>query len=224
VTPSKNCAAFRRILQDRLDGSGEPLPAALEAHRDACPACDADFRAAEIFLQGWHPGKMAALPNEKIDRLVQAVVSDRLVGFQDRRATYRQLLPLLAAAACLALAVIIGSRSAPGPSIEPSKPAPVVVASKEQPISIDQSLAEAGSTLAEISRKNKPVLAPDRWLPADAKSAESWLNEPLPDPIEPAAQSLANIRQGAVSGLEPVANTAKRAFALFAREVPTQGN
>jgi hypothetical protein len=221
---SVDCVVFHEILQSRLDGEREPLSVEFHSHRLACPECAADYRAAAILVNGLRSTNAATLSNEKIEHIVQVVLSDNADLARSSRRILRHVAMALAAAACLALAFVIGSQLRPKPVMEQINPVGPIVADNEKPISIDESLADAGSTLAELSRKNRPLLEPKKWLSTDAKSPAEWLNQPVPDPIQPAAQSLADIRQGAEAGFEPMAKTAKRAFAFFTHDLTAQSN
>ncbi len=224
MTPTVNCDDFGKKLQEWLDGERDALAEPFQAHRRACTACASDYRAALALLQGLRNRVAPSLPGDKIDRLVNVILSDDISPAKRPSQVWRQLALVAAAAACLALAFLIGKQLRRAPSVIQPKTPDTSLAKREQPFSVDQSIADAGSTLLDFSRKSRPNLHPENWLPTKVKSTEHWLDEQLPDPIEPAAQSLSDIRQGAESGLEPMANTARRAFALFTRDLATPSN
>jgi hypothetical protein len=221
VNSTIECEAFQAALQNRLDGSRGSLPAAFELHRRNCENCAADFRAAELLLAGLQNRPMYHLPKERREQIFNAVIAESPAPGARREQKWGTAI--LALVACLMLAVMIGVRWSGSVPFQSKQSEPVSVASAP-PISVDQSLAEATSTVAALTRRETPALGPNKWLPSETKSPRSWLNEPLPDPIQPAAKSLTKIREVAASGLEPVTNTARRAFALFSRDLPEASN
>ena len=83
---------------------------------------------------------------------------------------------------------------------------------------MDDQLAEAGSALASLTRR---AVEPAKLLiPTRPDTTGLKVPDPLAAPMEPGVQGLADMRQGAASGFEPVAATARRAFAMFVRELP----
>jgi hypothetical protein len=224
-TSPEFCSAFRDALQAYLDGETGVLAAECEAHRAACAACRAEFAAAVALRDYYHRRSEIPLPAELTDRLVAAVLTDKASVQRGRQFT-RLMVTALAIAACLLLAMSIGNRfwhtRAPTPIAPAPAPDSVAKDQKSNRMSVDESLASAGNALASLARRsaNAPI-EPPKLIPENSKFA---LNAPLPDAMEPAAQSLAEIRQGASSGFEPLGRTARRAFNLFLRDMPVQGD
>jgi len=222
-TNTNLCSAFEDALQAYLDGTASTLPAECEAHRAVCAACRQEFVAATL-LRGFRQSPVAA-PAELTDRLVAAVLADSAQVNRTRRLT-RGVVSVLAAAACLFLVLGLMYRFALGVHEEAVRPLvenrPNVTEQEPARISVDDNIATAGDALASLARRSaSPSVEPAKLLPAPPAIS---LSDPLPDPTEPAAQSLAEIRQGAWSGFEPVGRTARRAFNLFLREVPVQAD
>lgn len=85
----------------------------------------------------------------------------------------------------------------------------------------DPSFAQASSAVASMSRRAADqTLEPARTLISTAADTPVLTVDPMATAIEPANQSLATFREGAALGLEPVANSARRAVSLFWRDLP----
>ena len=223
ATTNGACSAFEEALQVYLDGSHE-LPPACQAHQAACARCRSHYLAAQRLTTSLRNRSPVSLPDGLTDRLVNSILAD--AGGTARREPHwsERLLVVVAAAACLLLALSLSSRWSMKPTEAPlPAPAPYIAASPQPPapISVDQSLNEASAAIASLTRKTASQTPdPAKWLPAEPLK----MTDPLPDPIPPAAQSLAEIRQGAASGFEPMTNSARRAFNLFVRDLPAPGD
>jgi hypothetical protein len=221
-----SCRAFEQALQDLLDGAGE-LTAEAQAHRAACSTCAANERAARVLQRSMRAQPSIVPPAGWTDRLVSAVLADVETKPAGRRSSARFVV-LLAIAASLLLALAVWSRlgRAPVTSSIPPAPGPEMLAGKTgpAPISVEASLEEAGDALAALTRRTtERTLEPALNLRAGSAGAPTLsIPDPLPDAMEPAAQSLAEVRLGASSGLSPMARTARRAFAMFLRDIPVQ--
>jgi hypothetical protein len=225
-----NCPDYRALLQRRLDGEPGAESAEGARHRAACLDCR-DLHAAARRLEAG----LGILPNPNppsglADRIVARVLAERRVALGFRR----RILAVASLAAALLLATIAGyvwlqhrNTGPAGPEAparveappadrlpDPERRAPV-----PPTVSLNQSVADAGSAMASLTRRTVeqskdllpgPVAPPS--LPATASLR--------PDFVGPPAQSLREAGQGVSAGFEPVTTSARRAVDLFLREIP----
>lgn len=215
------CPAFRDALQTYLDREIDSLPAECELHRTACANCRQDYAAA-MLLRALSQSPMAA-PEGMTDRLVAAVLADTTTTSR-RRVIAATRTAALAASLLLVIGLVIRlGESSKSPEVAP-RVEPVTAAKDQTPaaISVDENISKAGDAIAALVRRS----ASDTIEPTIKLIPENpTLGFPdVPDPMAPAAQSLAEIRQGASSGFEPLGRTARRAFNLFLRDVSVQGD
>jgi hypothetical protein len=221
-----SCSTFRNALQDYLDGVAGDLGAHGEAHRLGCASCRADYRAAVILAKALSRCEAVIVPVGLTDQLVAAVLNDLPNRRREHgRRTTRWVMAATIAASLLLVAGLMRhfSRSDSRPRGAPSIPTSIDLATtKPTAISVDANLAEAGAALTSLTRRTADeALEPTRKLLTPAKQMPQMPPlDPFATTIQPAAQSLADIRQGAASGFAPVANSARRAFALFIRDLP----
>jgi hypothetical protein len=218
-----DCAAARARWQRVFDEApaGEPLPP--EPHAADCPDCRAWAAAARRLLDGVSRLRAPLPPPDLADRLLGRVLRD-----QRRRRLRRRVFAVTAMAAGLLLAVWAGVRGweaarpaappvarqpVPPPPPPPDLPTPPVPAAP----SLQDGLARAGSDVLALARRTAgEAVKPTRlFVPSAPEPPEPW--QPA---VEPASQSFAEVRHGAVAGFEPVASSAKRAVNLFWRELP----
>src|SRR5439155_8345853 len=136
---------------------------------------------------------------------------------------------VLALAACLLLALGLTRplRSWLTARKPPTTPTPVEVARDQPPaeaVPMSDHLAAASSAIASLTKRTTDqAVEPTRKLLPDQVEAPSLnVADRLPRAIDPAAQSLQEVRQGAAAGLEPVTSSARRAFSMFRREFATE--
>ena len=221
-----SCEAFQAALQRFLDGQPDAFASGDDAHRSACAACRADFRAAVRLQEGLRGWEKPVLEASLTDRMASAVLADMARPRLWRRVVERRWTALVAVAACLLLAIGIGVRLANQPERDQPAPSPEIAATAPTaaPVALDGSLAEAGSAVASLTRRTATqTIEPARRILASAADSPGILADPVPDAVGPANQSLARIRDGAAMGLEPVANSARRAVSLFLRDLPVEG-
>jgi len=202
-------------LQEMLDGN-EPDGAVLE-HLAGCPACRALYESAVGLRRGLALLPPPEPPASLEDRVVAAVLSDRR-----RRARRRHFIIRAAALAATVLVVIlIAERRAPVPP--PPKPVPVVKGPEESGPSLRQTVSLAGSAVADLTaRRVDEALETTRllWPKVEPGSLPTM---DMASTLEPTAKPLQTATQGVSAGLEPVAGRARRALALFVRDVPAGG-
>jgi hypothetical protein len=210
------CERCDEWLQDLLDG-GEPD--ALQAdHIASCPAC------AELYESALSLRKRLSLlappspPRDLSGRVVSAVLFDR------KRRTRRQQVARVAALAASVLLVLSITDSFPTSRKLPSKSEEASVVN-DTPISSPRQMAkDAGSAVADVTtRKVSEALGSTSWLWQAAPMGSLPSMDDASVSLEQSARPLSEAGKGVSAGLEPVTDSARRAFALFVRDL-TPGN
>jgi hypothetical protein len=217
-----NCHASRQLMQERLDGESVESPEWLE-HLQQCPDCRTLEAASRRLLEGIRQLAAPLPPPDLASRIADRIVLDRR---RARRRARRRWAVTLALAACLfiALALRLDWRGQPTDG-EGRHPAPVAqnTPSQEdpagQPPSLREAVTEASAALAALtSHTADETVESTRWLVPKVSAAD------LPrvdlETIEPPTGPLREAGEGVSAGLEPVTNSARRAFGLFLRELP----
>lgn len=219
------CAECLERLQERLDGVRAPDAAELSAHLADCPACRSLHAAAGRLEQGLRALPPPCPPADLADRIALRVLAERR-----RPARWRRGLFLgLALAASLFLVVGLAlRRPQTGERVEapPPPPPPAVVTPEAPPTprpSLGESVAEATSAVASLTRRaadetveGSRALLPPMPLPS--------ADDPLTTAFEPPAESLREAGHGVATGLQPVADSARRAVSLFLRDLTFAGS
>jgi predicted anti-sigma-YlaC factor YlaD len=217
-----NCHECQNWLQSELDRvSGislyvpEEPPSSLAEHLAACSKCRAWHAAAGLLRTGLPRVSPPPLPPGLADRVTVQVLADRRKG-QRRRL---RLAGAIALAASIALVLLTGR----GPtSLMKSDRTQAKLARPggTEPIpSIRQTMADAGSAVALLTARTVDH-AVDQTRVLLPSVDESVLPPMDLVSLEPPGPSLSEAGQGVSAGLEPVAVSARRAFALFRRELP----
>jgi len=223
--PAPECAAFDRLVNRVLDGD---LPAsALGAadHPAGCPACRA-VRQGAVFLLGRSPRPADRSPPQGFaDRVARAAVADfrrrRLLRRASRVGSGALAAGLLIAAwFAYPRSVHPGRAPSADSTATPRPPAVRPVAGLTPPgqpaDSIRGQIGEAGSAVAALARKaTDETLEPARNLLA----ARPHPRAPAAKPAADVPEALTELPDAAKAGLEPLANTAKRAVNLFLRDI-----
>jgi len=215
-----NCRDFRDWLQADLDGESALSPAEFGEHLSACPACERLHAASARLKQGLRLLAPPPVPAGLLDRVLGEVLADRR-----RRQRWRfrlsGALALTASVLVIALAGQLLPQSAPLSRVPNGavvvKPVPPSVPSIRETVS-EASSAVAGLTAWTVDQavdRTRMLLPPmdDSLLPPME----------LQQPLEPPARSLVETGQGVSAGLEPIADSARRAIALFRRDLPPLG-
>jgi hypothetical protein len=217
-----NCHAYQSLLQQRLDGTLIESPEAME-HWRTCPDCRALEMSAGRLEAGLRRLTSPLPPPDLGRRIANRVFADRR---RAQRRTRRRLLVPLALAACLLVALALrlewrtpkvasdtgrvaqnGVKVLPEPTKQPASP------------TLRESVAEAGGAVASLtSQTADEAVGSTRWLVPRVSTAR--IPEVKLPPIEPPTRSLREAGEGVSAGLEPVANSARRAVDLFLRELP----
>jgi len=207
-----------------LDGRPEE-GASVAGHVADCPKCGEMHRAGSRLREGLLHLVVPPPPHHFADRVVRRLLSDR----QARRSRRRRWLVVTALAASLLLAVSagyywFGNRDAHPTIVELAPLADGGNKAPEQRTptpSPRESVADAGLAVASLSRKAKDETVEQTMLLWPVASTPlSFEGLDLQTPLEPPSQSLREAGQNVSSGLEPVANSARRAMNLFWRDLP----
>jgi Putative zinc-finger len=214
-----NCPECQDLLQDRLDGAPPGDPAEVDRHLASCPECRAWYAAARRLEEGLRFLGPAAPPADLADRITGRVLAER----RSRLAWRGRLRTAVALAAGVLLMLIMGRSRPPDPPPAPNPP-PVAVAPAEPdrpPESLRDSMAEAGSAVVDLTRRtaDETVGQGRLLLPVVVAQAERS-DGGRPGPMDPPLRSLRTAGQGVSSGLEPIADSARRAVDLFFHDIP----
>ena len=204
------CERCAQWLEDLFDGA-EP-DAALVDHLVACSSCRELYESAVALRKGLALMPRPEPPPELPGRIVSAVLFDRR-----QRQNRRRIVSGIAAFAAAVLIALFATQQKP--QIE-KQPDPTVV--DRDPPSLRKALTQAGSDVVESARQ--------QW--SEALSRAGQLVPPVESPmppsssesaLEPTIRPLREAGQGAAASLEPVTGTARRAFALFVRDLSPHG-
>jgi predicted anti-sigma-YlaC factor YlaD len=207
------CRAWQHLWNDALDGD----PSALEQHLRSCPECAPRAPALTRLNRGLASLRPPPAPAGLAGRITARAVSD---ARRRRRLRRVGVFAGLAAAACLLVAAgVIWWPSAPPSEVADTEP---VTPKRKAPAAepLRASVARAGSAVAALTNRTAsatvgetaallPLMGPgsfDASLPPET---------PLP-PVEP----LQEASEGVSAGLAPVADSARRAFGRFFRDLP----
>jgi hypothetical protein len=221
-----NCERFQNSLQNRLDGLFDESSPDLLRHLEVCSDCRAwkaatdRFEAGVLLLRSSRPS--SRLPNQ----IVAQILSERTLRIQRQRV--RRAVGALAASVAL---VLTASAIAPGlfdaknkQSIDTGMLAVEADPIKKEPTAnppASNRVSEAGLAVASLSNLAKEeTFKQTRLFMPVATVALPFENLSVPQPFEAPAESLREAGKGVSEGLQPVTNSARRAWDLFLREVP----
>jgi predicted anti-sigma-YlaC factor YlaD len=213
------CPHYYTWLQSQLDGEGHGDPLMAERHLHDCPSCRALDNAAQRLREGLLATTPPYPPADLALRIAGRVVADC------RRARRRRVAAWTALAAGLLLT--IGTAIA-WPRFFPAKPenpgnAEVILSRSEPPtppLRLRESMAEAGYAVASLtSQAADETMGHTRRLIPSVTGGSLDMAAAAPA-LESPKQSLREAGLGVSEGLEPVADSARRAVGLFLRELP----
>jgi hypothetical protein len=214
------CHECERLLQCYLEGEPIPDRAALDAHLAVCSTCRSQWTAAMRLDAGLRQVRPVVSSPELCARIVAHVLVQQRASRRLRRG--------VAAAAALAAVVLVAvvlvrfwPQRSHGPtrlddsSIADETPAPPPV---RETSDAAPSLRESITQVAQLTLRK----ADDTVGEARALLPRPLANDGVPAPPNgtPPAQRLREAGSGIGAGLEPVADSAKRAWSLFLREIP----
>jgi predicted anti-sigma-YlaC factor YlaD len=232
-----NCRDAERHWNERLDGDGGEPSADLQAHLKECQACRALFAAIEPFRRALSLARRPEPPTDLASR-----ITARLLAEHGSRLRWRQRVVWSAVglAASVALAALVGWRWLSihpflPPPLPPGDPIVHLPLDKVLPDDVNRSPRAGGTSLRDEVASAGQALATLVGRTADDTVSKGRLLLPtVPSAVlppasadvwrvtfEPPARSLREAGQGVSSGLEPVAESARRAVSMLFSHVPT---
>jgi hypothetical protein len=214
------CQQCEERLHEFLDGSAAVSCPSLDAHLASCAGCRSLFAAARQMQVRLRSLPTPIPPADLSGRIVAGVLSDA----RRRRRLRVSALVGVALAASLLLAflgswsLLHGSRQQGIVAVSQRDPEPPPPAPVPNEPSLQENVSDATSAVASLSRRTADdalggaqLLVPPLTLPTP---------DDLTPPLDPPAQALIDTGHGASVSLQPVTNSAKRAFGLFVRDLP----
>jgi hypothetical protein len=212
-----NCQDCQELLQEYLDGLApglnEGIPAGFDEHLHACADCRDLYQAARRLDEGLN---LLTSPVPPVGLLAQ-VVAEALRERRARRTLRRVVNGVLAVAATFLLTFGIYETShrpqtiAQGANAPRSEPPP-----EQDPGPLPEPMNEVRSLVQDLA--NETVNETRQMLPEVKAPSLGGLD--LSPPLEPPARSLREATETVSTGLEPVADSARRALGLFLRDLP----
>jgi hypothetical protein len=224
------CPESEALLQRLLDGEALDDRAALDRHLAECALCREQHAAAARLLDDGLPALCEGPPALWTARVIAAIVTD------DRRRRWRRNgLAALAAAASILLAIVTvwfwhrptesHGRATDLQARQLAKATQSTPPEREP--SLRATVAEAEEAVKSLSNRIADnTVERVRTLLAASASAEVGPMPTLPtvasieQPLDPAARSLQGTGRGVSTGLQTVANSARRAFDFLLSELP----
>jgi anti-sigma factor RsiW len=204
-----NCLECQDWLQRRLDGLGAGDDKVVEQHLSGCGACRAQHAAATRLLQGLRRLPSVSAPPDLHQRVVAAVLKDRVL--RRRRMTQRlYVTAALAASVFLMLLISYSMQQRPAPGPAPVEPPPLVQSQPAPEVSPDER--RPGAALPEAMVQSLGALLPD--MPKDLPAVAEL------EPLDPAAESLKQAGREVTASLQTMTRSARQAFDYFSRELP----
>jgi hypothetical protein len=211
-----NCGECQRLLQEFLDGKLSPRwRNGLDRHLSICRPCREFHGAAQLLEEGLSFLPAPAAPPALSRRVISATLADRRRTLQ-----WRRLAPAAALAAGILL--IIVARSGLAPSVRPG-PAPLPAADDAAlRLSFQDSVTQAGSAVLVLTQRaaDETVGSTRVLLPEPNSLSPTFDLRVMQSSVEPPTLPLRDAQEGVVAGLEPVANSARRAVDLLLSEIP----
>jgi hypothetical protein len=227
-----NCPDSEALIQRRLDGEVLPNSADLERHFAECAECRERALAASQMLEVVLP--VLRRPTLPPADWTAATVADLLDDhIRRRRRFYRRAG--LATAASLVLALLAGGyvyqqwlSSVPAQDTRAHNPdAPAEIKDKGGEPSLAQTVADAETAVKSLSNRiAEQTVDQMRTLVSVSAPSEVGPMPTLPtvatieQPLDPATRSLQETGRGVSTGIQTVANSARRAFDFLLRELP----
>ena len=225
------CRATVELLQRVLDGDATADALDADAHRAACPTCRERAGAARLLLSALAVrNEPAAVPSGLTAGVLDAIKADRR-----SRARYRLFAAMggfaVAAAVLVGVWFIAGGQRKPDdsqpkevvqqpdpPEVAPPPRVKPATAPQPRPVRIGDAFASAGQSLMEAPKPLADSVAVTPKLLGALTEPFTAPPGPMAD-LEPARKTLAELPDAAMSGLEPVTDTAQKAFGRFLRDV-----
>lgn len=197
-----NCVEAEQRLQEWLDGTSSPISPEMEAHLTECARCRELTEAARLLCDGLRQRQSPVAPHGLAERITREVL--RQQQSRRRRMALAGCLVAVVAASLLLFGGMSGQRPRPQAN-EAIRPAPAMASAARSAPAVAgvSSLAPANQTIGQRGATN----------PAPLAVAFDWRSV-----IGPPARSFAEAGQSVAAGLEPVADSARRAVGLLLHE------
>jgi hypothetical protein len=219
------CAECRDLLQQEADGEELLGRSVLEQHLRACAACRAFQTGLARIAEAVRHDALPTPSPEFQARLFDAVLADRAhppvkpTGQTGSSTTWAVVLAL-AASVLVGLGLYLwrpGTPPGPAPDVVEKLP----VAPEPVPGNLRESVREAGSALTALTNRtaDEVVEQTRKLIPSVPTPALPTL-DPMGPLVEPPGRTFAQAGQVVADGIQPVTDSARRAFDLFLRELP----
>jgi hypothetical protein len=213
---SPECAAALDSLQRRLDGDEFPERESVTLHRAQCSSCREREAAARRLVEGLRRTEMPIPPAGLADRIAEGLQAE---PFRRRIRRFKFVAACLALAASIAIAIFIADdfRSTQSRVVSSSvrKVQPDLMG-KSDSRPLQDSLNEAGTAVASLTRKTAEETIFSRLPQLTMPKVPAAV--PF-ERFEPAVASIQDVQHGAVFGVAPITNSAKRAANMIWREL-----
>ena len=206
-----NCHEFNEFLQRRFDRELIADSAGVVAHLGACSDCWALYAAWLKFETAIGLQRPPVPASDLADRIVAAVLNQQRAARQRRYA----VRAVVALAAAVLFAALVGFGANRQDKERPSPQPELVVDKKPEPEmlptgpSLRESMAEVAQLTLQRADETVRTLLPDASMP-----------ESGPSPVTTSVASIREASSGVAAGLEPITDSARRAFNRFLREIP----
>jgi hypothetical protein len=209
-------------MQSYLDGD-TPETAELRDHLDTCAECRREWAAARMLRGGMSRLPRPQPPVSLTAKLVAAVAEDRRV----RRRRWIQGVAWISGVAAALFAVLVLPhlwRSdvqvvAERTNLHPTGPTQLAREAEDA----QKAVASLAQSVKEKTKANWQMLLAAANPLESTETPETPETPGLPkldDPLDPAAESLKQAGRNMVHSLEPMATSARGAFAFLTREIP----
>lgn len=215
TTIPPECGPTLERIQSVLDRIHPASILAADPHPAACAACRERVRAAQHLIGAFAENRPVTVPAGFADSILAGVHRAERLQFRRRAAA---LFGGFAMAAAIGLAVWFNQPK--DPSV--AKQEPVVpqqhgpAPAPTPPIRVNDELAKASDAIRESSRT---ITEPVGSVASLTDTLFKAPTVPMGIDLGPAGKSLSEIPDAAKSGLEPVTNTAQKAFNRLLRDV-----
>lgn len=215
AAPAECRPTLERLLR-ALDGGDPEAMLRDDAHLRGCRSCRERVHAASILTRA-----LGASP--RLDLNVSTILAAIAV---DHATIVRRRWIAAGTAVAVAAGVLLAIFFWPSVP-QPGQPLPLVrqrlpeAPPPVEPPRIDRAIANAGAAIQGIGRNfTEPGLpSPSVFAPLTEALSQSPL-PPMAVDLEPAATSLAELPEAALSGIEPVTESASRVFTRLLQDVP----
>jgi predicted anti-sigma-YlaC factor YlaD len=212
-----NCEQYRDLLNRHLDG--ETAADALGDHAGQCADCAALYRGARRLAAALGRGKPAVPPGYLTKSILLELREDRR-----RRVALRLRMAATALAAAVLIVIAIPTFFWPRPNGNQQVLASTTVpntqpATVETTATLRDTVNQAGQAFGQLTaRTADETVGQGRslWPMVTPMPLDDW-EKPQ---IEPSTRPLTETGQSAVAAIEPVTNSARRAFDRFLHDLP----